>query len=255
MAATVGITIPPYSHGTIIAMSLSGTETFIYAAIGGLFPALIWLSFFLNEDRKHPEPRILLFITFIVGMCIVLPTLKAEQFVLAFTATDKPLFLWAFIEELFKYLAVMIAVLWRKEVDEPIDLIIYMITAALGFAAAETILFLLKTLDTSNALTLSVLTTSYRAVGAALLHTLASGIVGVALAFTFYKNQAMRFIALLFGLGIATLLHALFNFFIITSFGTYASLVFFGVWIGIVALLLMFEKAKRVHREMRQITI
>ncbi len=233
-------------------MPLENTEMFVFAVIGGLFPALLWLGFFLNEDSKHPEPRLLIFLTFVIGMCIVLPTLKAEQLAVALTHTERPLFIWAFIEESLKYLAVLIAVLWRKEVDEPIDLIIYMVTAALGFAAAETVLFLLKTLE-GGSLSLTVLTTGYRAIGAALLHTLASGVVGAACAFAFYRGALARFFALIVGLGIATLLHAFFNLFIISSLGKHASFVFFTVWLGIVGLFLMFEEAKRVRKIVRPI--
>ena len=38
-------------------------------------------------------------------------------------------------------------ILWRRDVDEAPDYVIYMITVALGFAAAENMLFLFSPLD------------------------------------------------------------------------------------------------------------
>ncbi|OYV27065.1 MAG: hypothetical protein B7W98_02600, partial [Parcubacteria group bacterium 20-58-5] len=50
---------------------------------------------------------------------------------------------WATIEEVLKYLAAAVFILWRSAVDEAPDYVIYMITVALGFAAAENMLFLI----------------------------------------------------------------------------------------------------------------
>ena len=59
-----------------------GTETALYALLGGILPALVWLAFWLREDYKHPEPRGLVFRTFIFGMIaviIVLPFQKGQK--------------------------------------------------------------------------------------------------------------------------------------------------------------------------------
>ena len=46
-------------------------QTIIFAFLGGLAPALIWLFFWLREDKKHPEPRKNILLTFLFGMCVV----------------------------------------------------------------------------------------------------------------------------------------------------------------------------------------
>ena len=45
----------------------------LVAFLCGLLPALLWLSFWLFEDKKNPEPKRYIFFTFLAGMLIVLP--------------------------------------------------------------------------------------------------------------------------------------------------------------------------------------
>ena len=44
----------------------------IVALVGGLLPAFLWLFFWLREDKEHPEPKGLLFFTFLAGMSTVI---------------------------------------------------------------------------------------------------------------------------------------------------------------------------------------
>jgi RsiW-degrading membrane proteinase PrsW (M82 family) len=233
-------------------MDLPNFQTLLYAFIGGLLPALLWLWFFLREDRAHPEPRSIIVIAFTAGMLSVLAVIPAERAVMAYASGTTLIILWSAIEEVFKYAAAVIAAFWHKDLDEPVDTIVYMITVALGFAAFETGLFLLEPF-TEGDIAGGILTGNLRFMGAALLHTLASAIVGACIAFTFYKGPVVKFISLCTGLILATALHALFNFFIMESNGEKASLVFFAVWLGIIVLFLLFEKAKRVRRPLRKL--
>lgn len=239
-------------------------SVFVYASLGGLLPALLWLWFFLKEDSQRPEPKWLIMAGFMAGMVAVLlalpaemlakcvasgtwPAPSSEQGLLTFCSglPDDPIFLWAAIEEILKYGLVLAVVLWRRAVDEPIDAMIYLITVALGFAAFETALFLMHPFGNGD-ITQGILTGNLRFMGAALLHTLASAVVGFMIAIAFYRSYWVQALSLCTGLILATVLHALFNHHIIVSSGERTSLVFFTVWIGIVAIFLMFEKAKRV---------
>ena len=235
-------------------------ETILYATLGGLFPALIWLWFFLREDREHPEPKLLILLAFIAGMLSVFVALALEKFVAGFFTTlaqqavvsqyladNLLLFTWAAIEEIVKFGAAAAAVLWRPYDDEPIDPIIYMITVALGFSALETGLFLLGPLLSGDVLN-TILTSNLRFLGASLLHVVASAVVGVALAFAFYQSFAIKVRNVLTGLILAIVLHALFNFFIIQSTSTIVMIVFFFVWLSIVVLFLLFERVKRISK-------
>ncbi len=247
---------------------MEGSQLFIVSLLGGLLPAFIWLWFFLQEDSKRPEPKWLIVAAFLSGMLAVILALPAEMLgkciaigtwpqhpffnpfdTIAYCKNlpmdSQPVLLWAATEELLKYLVAVLFILWRRAVDEPIDAMIYMITIALGFAAFETGLFLMNPLGKGD-ITGGLLTGNLRFMGAALLHTLSSAIIGFSMAITFYKKIWLQFVSLCTGLVLSIVLHALFNHHIMTGSKITTSVVFFCVWLGIIGLLLLFERAKRV---------
>jgi RsiW-degrading membrane proteinase PrsW (M82 family) len=155
---------------------------------------------------------------------------------------------WVTVEELLKYAMALLLVFWNREVDEPIDMIIYMIVLALGFAALENALFIFNPLVIGDYMN-SAITGSFRFLGATLLHVLASGTVGVALALSFYRSRAFQVFAGTVGLFVAIVLHALFNFFIMDANGETILTVFLFVWMGIILLFLLFEKIKLLEQK------
>lgn len=216
---------------------------FAIAFLAGLIPMLFWLWFWLHEDRRRPEPIILIIITFIAGMMVVPLALPLQKLAIDLYAGANVMFVWVIIEEVLKYVAALLVIFWNKAVDEPIDYIIYMITIALGFAALENTLFMLNPLAAGDYVTVAV-TGSFRFLGATLLHVLASATIGVFLAFAFYRSATRKLLYGTFGLFIAILLHALFNFFIMDASGGGILVIFLFVWMGIVVLFLLFEKIK-----------
>ena len=231
---------------------------FSIAFVGGLVPALFWVWFWLKEDKLKPEPRWLLFITFVAGMASVSAALPAQKYAcdvfangMCQPASDNLIIVWVTIEEVLKYAAALIVTFWNRAVDEPIDMIIYMIMIALGFAALENMLFIFN-LANAGLLADSVLTGAFRFIGATLLHVLASATVGVFLAFAFYRSQVAKIFWGMIGLFIAIVLHALFNFFIMKgNDGSAILAVFLFVWIGIIILFLIFEKVKLLELKQR----
>lgn len=220
---------------------------FVIAFLTGLIPALFWLWFWLREDKARPEPRVLIFSAFVAGMLIVPVVLPLQKFAMERFSGENLIFVWVIIEEVLKYSAALMVVLWNKAVDEPIDTIIYMITIALGFSALENALFVFNPLQDGDTMN-SFLTGVFRFVGATLLHVLASATVGAAMAFAYYKRNSVRIVAATIGLFIAILLHALFNFFIMDANGETVLGVFMFVWMGVVLLFLIFEKVKLIER-------
>lgn len=213
------------------------------AFLGGLLPALFWLWFWLREDRSKPEPLALIIAAFVAGMLVVPIALPLQKLALD-TYTDAQLILvWVIIEEVLKFSAALLVVLWHKAVDEPIDIIVYMIAIALGFSSLENGLFMFNPLVAGD-LANSIVTGFFRFVGASLLHVLASGTVGAFMALAFYKRTPLKLLAGTFGLFIAIVLHALFNFFIMDASGETILVVFLFVWIGIIVLFIIFEKVK-----------
>jgi len=204
-------------------------------AIGfGVLPSFIWLSFYLKED-VHPEPKKWLILVFFLGMAVTplvvviewaaiglfsYLNLKSPEIFSPFLRDLVVIFIGvALVEEFFKYLAVRVAMKKNPVFDEPADAMIYMIVAALGFAAVENIIvmnsfapFLLA--EIGQPLT----TLAVRFIGATFLHTLASGIIGFYYALSLVKKDYLemrRRSPLIKGFILAALLHGAFNYFII----------------------------------------
>jgi protease PrsW len=190
---------------------------YIFIALG-LIPSFAWLFFFLKED-VHPEPKKMIALVFFFG---ALSTFFALGFQFALRAVLSSIQIgqydiWAFlgfgfIEEVLKFSAVYLVVKKSKFFDEPIDAMIYMITAALGFALVENIAIMSNVKALSEAFNVITL----RFVGATLLHALSSGIVGYYWARALLKIRNLK-LEIFVGLVLATLLHAIFNHLIMVS--------------------------------------
>ena len=229
-------------------LALSSSSTLIFALVGGIIPPLIWLIFFLHEDL-HPEPYRRIALTFVAGMLTVLITIPLQATVKMFFPGGGfsliMLALWAFIEEGLKYVAAWTTALRTNIFNEPVDALVYLITAALGFAALENALFLIPPLG-QELYFQGFTTINLRFIGATLVHVGASGIIGAAVAFSHYRKKLIKEEYLVVGLVGATALHTLFNFFIIESNNTKLFAVFSFVWIIVICLMLFFERAKHI---------
>lgn len=225
-------------------------ETALFAFLGGILPALVWLYFLIKEDTRCPEPRSLILLAVLAGMLAVPLVLPLERIAVLMLPAGLPVIIaWAAIEETAKYLLAAIIVLWRPAVNESVDLVIYMMTVALGFAALENALFLIGPISGGHVLE-GFLTGNLRFIGSTLLHVVASSAIGFALGFSFLKKRTIRTVYATVGLILAISLHALFNFLIIDGSGSYTLFAFFVVWSGAVIFFALFELLKflRYHR-------
>ena len=188
----------------------------IYVSLGVL-PSFIWLLFFLKKD-SHPESNRMVIKIFLYGMLAAIPAALIELgFVNLFPFSKNAIFAQilyffigiALIEELLKYLVVRDKALSDSELDEPTDVMLYMIISALGFAALENIIYL-SPLKIGEVFLIA----AFRFIGATFLHALCSAVLGYFLALSFLKTgEKLKLFA--FGLLIAVVLHGLFNFSII----------------------------------------
>ena len=185
-----------------------------------VIPSIIWLLFYLRKD-KHPEPNRMIIKIFSWG---ILATLGALVLELLYQEGLEALSLqhlviiviigMAFIEEYLKYFVVKVKVLKNPEFDEPVDAMLYLIIAALGFAAAENILLLNGLHMIGIPLNDILRITLGRFLGAVFLHALASGIIGYFLARSLLlRHKRKTFVGL--GILIATCLHGIYNYIII----------------------------------------
>ncbi len=219
-------------------------STILVAVACGVVPPLIWLYFLLHEAREHPEPRTLIFIAFLSGMLAVGVAIPLESIAAAHFPNGLELIIsWAVIEETAKYGLTAIFVLCRKQVHEPMDIVIYMLTTALGFAALENTLFLIAPFA-QDTVTTGLITDNLRFFGSTLLHVVASSAIGFALAFSYAKSRPIRTVAAAAGLILAVALHTVFNFFIINENGSETIIAFFIVWTGAIVFFALFEVLK-----------
>lgn len=219
------------------------------AALGGIVPALLWLWFWLKEDNQKPEPKGLIAILFIIGMISVAFVIPIEKFIQkSITSPEWRTIGWASVEELIKYLGVVILLYKTNRIDEPIDWPIFLITVALGFAALENTMFLLKPLSLDQA-TVGLLTGQLRFLGSTLLHAASSGIIGIALGLSFFMGKFIKKIYLLAGIVLAIALHSTFNFFIMGDSGSNFLRVLGFLWVVTIIIMLLFEKLRRMSEK------
>ena len=224
----------------------SSPKTLILAFLGGITPSLLWLWFWLKEDRKRPEPVGMLAFVFLIGMASVFFVLPVQKFLQANIANEAwQLIAFAGAEEIVKYIAAIVLVYQNYHLEEPIDWPIYLITAALGFAALENTLFLLKPFSLDQT-TVGLLTGHLRFLGSTLLHTVASAILGTALGLSFHMDSGRKKLYLFGGLFLAIVLHTAFNFFIIRNDGNDFLKVFAFLWVVTIIVMLLFEKVRRM---------
>lgn len=217
------------------------------ALLSGILPSLLWLWFWLREDNLHPEPRSRIAKTFFAGIISVLVVLPIQIYISNITndGSSTQYLLWAFTEEFIKFAAAFIVALSTDIIDEPIDILIYMITVALGFAAIENSLFILKPLAQGD-IARSIVTTNLRFIGASLLHIVSSASIGLCIALSYYESLKIKYIAIITGLILATALHTSFNLFIIRASAIETIKIFGIVWCAVVILMFLFEKVKTI---------
>jgi len=227
-----------------------------------ILPSIIWLAFFLREDRQ-PEPKKIILRVFVIGMLSTFPVIILSLIIgLVLREMGLPMYLILFIgvvfvaavvEEIVKYLVVRHSVLNNSAVDEPSDLMIYAITAALGFAAMENIIFLFPGREalfgTAPPFFIQDLIAGsiIRFVSGTFLHALASGIMGYFLALSITRTKCQKRLVWT-GLVVAILLHGLYNFSIISIEGNESWFVVAPILLVsmFIAVLFLFSRTRKM---------
>ena len=175
----------------------------------GLLPSFVWLGFFLQEDI-HPEPRKMIFVVFLMGI-IAAVFAVAAQYILQNYLSDNGFWAiaaFAAIEEISKFIFTYLSINKSKYFDEPVDAMIYMVTAASGMAAFENVALMMSPGGVAQKMGVLVL----RFLGATLLHVLSSSVVGFYWAKGVIRKKVLA--GVIFGLILATLFHTSFNYLI-----------------------------------------
>jgi len=188
--------------------------------IAAFIPGFVWLVLFLKEDI-HPEPRSIIAKAFGLGALVTLPVFFIQlgfKYVNGSTYSNIAFFsilAFAFIEETLKFFTGYAFIRKKKEFDEPIDAMIYLIAIGLGFATIENLLIVFPHIFSPNVFSLFPAgeTIALRFIGATLLHTLTGAIMGYYWARGIIKHSQANYISV--GIIISTFIHFAFNYSII----------------------------------------
>lgn len=218
----------------------------IIALAFSILVAIFWLWNFRKMDKFEKEPERLVYITFFAGVLSTIPSILLEiPLGAANTHHPRPLsdlfliFLWVgMVEETFKFLAVYITAYRSSQFNEVMDGMVYMVSAAMGFAAAENIGYMV-----GHGLSVGL----PRAILSYLAHLSFSAILGYYMGKAKLENKGKHFWV---GLILAVCLHWFYNFFFVA--GTMKSsggffLLGLLVWIcGLILTFILIKKAQAV---------
>jgi RsiW-degrading membrane proteinase PrsW (M82 family) len=183
-----------------------------YVLILGFAPALFWLWYFYIKDRYAPEPRSWILRIFVLGMLSTIPIALIEAGIGSLVPSEffTAVVVAPVVEECGKFLVVYWFVFRRPVFDEPIDGIVYSVTAALGFAALENFVYLFAAYSETLALPLEL--SVLRALLSVPGHALMSSMWGYSLGQSLVTPHPLVRRLIWHGLALAILLHAAFNF-------------------------------------------
>lgn len=178
-------------------MSLINVATAFFFA---LFPALCWLSLYYYKDYRDPEPKKIIIQTFLAGALMALPFLLL-RFVTQWLNVSSLIFqgiisviIFAALEEMAKISAsIFVTTRHRLEFNQVIDGVIYAVTAALGFAFVENMIYLAEFLITPSNTESLLYVIAFRSLGTMLAHTLFSAIAGLIWAYAYFSKQIAPF--------------------------------------------------------------
>lgn len=193
-----------------------------------VIPTILITSYFIRRDSQKPEPKKLVWKIFVIGFISVIPVIIVGLIFNGFTAPQPLLrnfidaFLSAaFVEEGMKLLVILFFIYNKPEFDEVTDGIVYTITASLGFACFENLMF-------SFGSTSTIILRGFTAVP---LHAIASGIMGYHIGKARYYPGSWIAKGFLW----AVLIHGLYDFVLFTggllAFLTIPLLIITGIWL------------------------
>jgi RsiW-degrading membrane proteinase PrsW (M82 family) len=200
----------------------------LYYLILGFGPCLFWLWWLRHKDDLEPEPKHKVLWVFLLGCLSTVPVLLLQpaltelrshdgttwdSFVDAFLITAVP-------EEFWKITAFLVGIYWHRELDEPMDGVIYGTAAGLGFASVENVIYIVRSQEEPMLWLL-------RGGTAVPMHVATTGGLGFFLGLVKFRPRAQAPALILTGVCMAVVFHGAYDFFLFKNY----------VWLALVVLL------------------
>ena len=188
---------------------------FLQYVILGFAPGVFWVWYLRHQGDLEPEPRHLVVWVFALGCLSTLPILwlrpEFEDWVFSLTEGWDDDFVDAFLitapsEEIVKMLAFLLGIYWHRQLDEPLDGIIYGTAVGLGFASVENVIYIVRNDEPFLALT--------RGFTATLAHVATSGSLGFFVGLSRFRPLSRAPFLWLTGLAIAVVFLGVYDYFL-----------------------------------------
>lgn len=200
-------------------------------------PTAFWVAYAYYHDRVRPEPLVLTAFSYFLGflsgwLClhaydVLLPALRIPADPSSFAGLNLKFLLYCIVvvglvEELFKFLPFLAGITRFSDFNEKIDGIFYASALALGFASYENLFYLPA---------LSGFALYGRAVASPLSHMVFASVWGHAVGSACISRKRLLPAALK-GLGLAALLHGLFDFLTLSPLlRVFSALLILAAWL------------------------
>lgn len=199
-------------------------------------PAIFWIGYFYYHDRLKPEPPILTAFTYLLGFLSGWLCMRYYEIVLPLTgiAFDPEtlqglnlpflgycIIVVGLVEEVFKFLPFLV-IMQFSDFNEEIDGIFYASACALGFASYENVHYLPG---------LTGLVLFGRAFASPLTHTIFASLWGYMTGRAYLRKKKI-WPAICMGVGLAALLHGLYDFLTVSPLlRVFSALLILVAWI------------------------
>ncbi|EJF53086.1 putative membrane protein [Saprospira grandis DSM 2844] len=210
-----------------------------------VLPGLAICYYIWRRDKHEPEPKHLLFFCFLFGMLSTVPAVFLETMGqnMGIIADENFLKTFAFAvgvvgfsEEFCKFLFLRYYIYPKKEFDEPMDGIVYSVMVSMGFATLENVLYVAQGGYEVAFLRMFTAVPAHAAFAVIMGYFVGLG--------KFHLHKGKESLFLLKGLGLAALVHGLYDFFIFQV--NFPSLQYLTFVVLFVAIFISFPMIKRL---------
>ena len=185
-----------------------------------VLPPLLIAFYIYKQDKFDKEPKELILKSFLFGCLSVIPIIILELIFNENIFSNYFVYMFcgvAFVEEGMKYFFLKKYLFNKPEFNEPFDGIVYAVMVSLGFATVENLVYVFIYYPDQQ-----ISVAIQRMISAIPLHASCGVIMGYYVGLAKFSSSSR--ILLLKGVFFATLLHAIYNYFILSGNGVYSIL-------------------------------